>query len=66
VSLDQITGRLHEIRARQEAELDTLASFQEQGDYEEMARLQIAEEAYEDRITDFEDTIEAKPLIIER
>jgi hypothetical protein len=44
VSLDQITGRLAEIRSRQEAELNLLASTQEQDDYEDLARLQLANE----------------------
>jgi len=47
VSLDQITGRLAEIKSRQEAELDLLARAEEQGDYEELARLQLAGEALE-------------------
>lgn len=42
VSLDQITGRLAEIRSRQEAELDLLASEQEEEDYEDMARMQLS------------------------
>jgi len=41
ISLDQMTGKLAEIRSRQEAELDVLASAQRQVDYEEMARMQI-------------------------
>jgi predicted nuclease with TOPRIM domain len=46
-SLDQLTGRLAEIRSRQEAELDMLASSQQQTDYEEMARLQVRSEQLE-------------------
>lgn len=41
VSLDQITSRLNEIRSRQEAELDLLASARAEVDYEEMARAQV-------------------------
>lgn len=44
VSLDQITGRLSEIRSRQEAELDLLSSEQEEADYEDMARMQLSQE----------------------
>lgn len=54
VSLDQISGRLAEIRAGQEAELDVLSREQEQGDYEELARMQLASEDLEDRLDDFE------------
>jgi hypothetical protein len=53
VSLDQISGRLSEIRAGQEAELDFLSREQEQGDYEDLARMQIATESLEDRLDDF-------------
>jgi chromosome segregation ATPase len=45
VSLDQITGRLSEIRSRQEAELDLLANSREEDDYEEMARMQLRGES---------------------
>jgi chromosome segregation ATPase len=38
ISLDQITSRLSEIRSRQEAELDLLASARAEIDYEERAR----------------------------
>jgi len=41
VSLDQLTGKLSEIRSRQEAELDILASHGKQVDYEDMARMQL-------------------------
>lgn len=45
VSLEQITGRLSEIRSRQEAELDLLANSRQEGDYEEMARMQLRGES---------------------
>ncbi len=44
ISLDQITGRLAEIRSRQEAELDLLASTQAESDYEDLARMQLDSE----------------------
>jgi len=44
VSLDQITGRLDQIRSRQEAELDLLASKEQSTDYEDIARLKLSEE----------------------
>jgi chromosome segregation ATPase len=44
-SLDQITARLGEIRSRQEAELDVLASSQRLTDYEQEARLELDAEA---------------------
>lgn len=44
VSLDQITGRLAEIRSRQEAELDLLASARAESSYEDLAKLQIDNE----------------------
>ncbi len=50
VSLDQITGRLAEIRSRQEAELDLLAQGQEQTAYEDLARMQLATEDLEGRV----------------
>jgi len=40
-SLDQLTGRLAEVRSRQEAELDVLANRQQQVDYEQMARFEV-------------------------
>ena len=40
-SLDNMTGRLSEVRSRQEAELEFLSAGQESEDYEGMARLQI-------------------------
>lgn len=40
-SLDQLTGRLAEIRSRQEAELDVLSNRQQQIDYEELARFEV-------------------------
>ncbi len=66
VSLDQITGRLQEIRSRQEAELQVLATHQEQGDYEEMARLQLAEEALEARNSGYDNMLDARPLTNDR
>ena len=45
LSRDQITGRLAEIRIRQEAELEFLSRTQEESDYEDLARMQIAHEA---------------------
>lgn len=49
ISLDQITGRLASIKSRQEAELDLLANTEEQSDYEDLARMQIATEQLEDQ-----------------
>jgi hypothetical protein len=40
-TLDQLTGRLSEIRSRQEAELDMLSSHQGQTDYEDLARMEL-------------------------
>jgi chromosome segregation ATPase len=45
VSLDQVSNRLAEIRSRQEAELDAIAQATPEGDYEELAKMQLAEEA---------------------
>ncbi|MEW6071186.1 MAG: hypothetical protein AB1726_01145 [Planctomycetota bacterium] len=59
VSLDQITARLHEIRTRQESELDVLAQAQEVGDYENVARQQLAAEAFAERVG----AGEGKPLV---
>jgi hypothetical protein len=47
ISLDQITGRLAQIKNRQEAELDMLANEEQEADYEDLARLQIATEDLE-------------------
>lgn len=44
-SLDGMTGRLNEVRSRQEAELEFLAQGQDSQDYEGMARIQIDGEA---------------------
>ncbi len=44
VSLDQISGRLSQIRSRQEAELDMLSTTEEANDYENAARMQLAAE----------------------
>ncbi len=43
-SLDQLTGKLSQIRTRQEAELEVLASSQRQVDYVETALMQLQEE----------------------
>lgn len=40
-SLDHLTGRLSEIRTRQEAQLELLAKSQDQTSYEDLARLQL-------------------------
>ena len=40
-TLDQLTGRLSEIRSRQEAELDMLSSHQGRTDYEDLARMEL-------------------------
>lgn len=47
VSLDHITGRLAEMRSRQEAELEFLANAGSQDSYEEAARLQLMGEEFE-------------------
>jgi len=47
VSLDQITGRLAQIKSRQEAELDLLANEEKDADYEDLARMQLATEKLE-------------------
>ncbi len=47
LSLDQISGRLSQIKNRQEAELDMLANDEAEEDYEDLARLQIATEHLE-------------------
>jgi len=44
VSLDQITSRLDQIKGKQEASLDLLASEERATDYEDLARAQIATE----------------------
>ena len=44
VSLEQITGNLAQIRSRQEAELDLLATAERETDYEDLARMQLAAE----------------------
>jgi septal ring factor EnvC (AmiA/AmiB activator) len=49
LSLDQITGRLDQIKTRQEAELDILSTEEEQADYEDLARMQIATEGLESK-----------------
>lgn len=45
-SLDQLTGRLSEIRSRQEAQLDVLANDRPEADYEDMARMQLRGESF--------------------
>jgi predicted negative regulator of RcsB-dependent stress response len=47
VSLDQIAGRLAQIKNRQEAELEMLANEEQEADYEDLARMQIATEHLE-------------------
>ncbi len=44
ISLDQISGRLSQIRSRQEAELDVLSTSEESADYENRARMELAAE----------------------
>ena len=56
VSLDQITGRLASIRSRQEAELDLLSNEEQEGDYEDMARRQLASEELDARATGYLET----------
>jgi chromosome segregation ATPase len=46
-SLDQINGKLSQIQSRQEAALDMLASDARATDYEDVARMQIANEEFE-------------------
>jgi hypothetical protein len=41
VSLDHLTAQLQEVRSRQEAELDVLASSEKRVDYEEQARMEL-------------------------
>ncbi|MEO0649687.1 MAG: hypothetical protein AAFZ65_03295 [Planctomycetota bacterium] len=45
-SLDHLTGRLSEIRTRQEAQLQLLSKAQKQVSYEDLARLQIDNEEF--------------------
>ena len=52
VSLDQITGRLDLIRSRQEAELDLLANKEQSTDYEDLAIMQLSEEALAESLLD--------------
>ncbi|HED65582.1 MAG TPA: hypothetical protein ENJ09_08505 [Planctomycetes bacterium] len=47
VSIDQITGRLAQVKSRQEAELELLSSQDNQADYEDLARMQLATENLE-------------------
>ena len=57
VSLEQITGRLADIKSRQEAELDFLANAQEEADYEDLARMQLATEELEARNGPYEGVV---------
>lgn len=41
VSLDQMVGKLNEVRARQQAELETLTGTQSRTDYEDIAKMQL-------------------------
>lgn len=52
VSLDQITSRLAEVRARQEAELDYLSSSRKDATYEDAARAQLESESAAERAYD--------------
>lgn len=45
VSLDQMVSRLSEMRSRQEAELEMLASDRRRTDYESLARMELGNEA---------------------
>jgi hypothetical protein len=54
-SLDQITGRLASIKSRQEAELDVLANTEQQADYEDLARMQLATEELEGQRSEYVD-----------
>ncbi len=45
VSLDHIVGRLNEVRARQQAELDVLTEDSRQIEYEDVARMQLDSES---------------------
>ncbi len=47
ISLDNLTGRLNEVRSRQQAELDVLSNTQNQMDYEELARMQVKQGSHE-------------------
>lgn len=47
VSLDQLNGRLSQLRSQQEAELDTLANKEHASDYEGLARQQLQTEQLE-------------------
>jgi chromosome segregation ATPase len=52
VSLDQISGRLSQIRSRQEAELDMLSTTEDATDYENAARRELAAEEAAPKETD--------------
>ncbi|MDP6539542.1 MAG: hypothetical protein QF903_09540 [Planctomycetota bacterium] len=54
-SLDQMTARLAEVRSRQEAELDLLASDRFRDDYEDMARYQLQAEGQRERLAPLTD-----------
>lgn len=45
VSLDHLTAKLDEVRSRQEAELDVLASSDKRVDYEDQARFELEQES---------------------
>ena len=47
ISLDQLNGRLSQLRSQQEAELDTLANQEHASDYEGLARQQLQTEQLE-------------------
>jgi len=49
VSLDQLNGRLGQLRTQQEAELDTLANKEHTSNYEDLARQQLETEKLEAR-----------------
>ena len=60
-SLDHLMGRLSEIKSRQEAELDVLSSETRQVTYEELARMELDDEARAAQV--FEDSIGAMELV---
>lgn len=63
-SLDQITARLSEIKAKQEAKLSALASTQKRENYEDAAKAQIERENYKARKVKVAER-KAKPEVIE-
>jgi chromosome segregation ATPase len=58
-SLQQINGKLTQIQSKQEAALDLLASEERATDYEDVARMQIANEEFEESRA----LAEPKPLV---